>query len=90
VDREALTLRVREIAAEHFGVELDQVRPESHLISDLGGDGLDVIELILELEDEFEVGLNDPDPDYEDAETIQSLVTDLIAATPAPGNSTPQ
>ena len=49
--------KVERLVAEHFG--LDTVHEDDHLISDLGGDALDVIELVMELEEKFNIEISD-------------------------------
>ncbi len=50
---------VREIVADHLGVENDKVTEDANFIDDLGADSLDTIELILALEEEFGVEIHD-------------------------------
>lgn len=49
--------RVEKLVVEHFG--LGKVDEDDHLISDLGGDALDIIELVMELEEEFNIQISD-------------------------------
>ena len=51
-----------------MGASADKVTPETSFINDLGADSLDTVELVMELEDEFEVSIPD-----EDAEKIQTV-----------------
>lgn len=60
--------RVIEIVSEQMGVAKDQITPETSFINDLGADSLDVVELIMEFEEEFDI----PIPD-EEAEKIQTV-----------------
>lgn len=48
---------VEKLIAAHFG--LGKVHENDHLISDLGGDALDVIELVMELEEKFNIEISD-------------------------------
>lgn len=48
---------VEKLISEHFGLE--SVQEDDHLISDLGGDALDVIELVMELEEKFNIEISD-------------------------------
>ena len=57
--------RVKEIIVEQLGVNADQVTPEAKFIEDLGADSLDTVELVMALEEEFEIEIPD-----EDAEKI--------------------
>jgi acyl carrier protein len=60
--------RVKEIVAEQLGVEESQVLPESSFMDDLGADSLDTVELVMALEEEFDIEIPD-----EDAEKIQTV-----------------
>lgn len=60
--------RVKEIIVEQLGVSPDQVKPEARFIDDLGADSLDTVELIMALEEEFEVEI--PDEDAEKMATV--------------------
>ena len=48
--------RVRKIIVDQLGVKEDQVTPEAKFIEDLGADSLDTVELVMALEEEFEIG----------------------------------
>ncbi len=60
--------RVKEIVAEQLGVEEAQVTTESSFMDDLGADSLDTVELVMALEEEFDIEIPD-----EDAEKIQTV-----------------
>lgn len=60
--------RVTNIVAETMGVDKAQIKPETSFVNDLGADSLDTVELVMELEDEFDVSISD-----EDAEKIQTV-----------------
>lgn len=64
--------RIAKIVSERLGVDESQVKPEATFKDDLGADSLDVVELVMELEDEFDLEISD-----EDAEKI-STVGDVI------------
>ena len=71
---------VREILAEQLGVELAELRPEASILDDLGADSLDVVEMVMTLEEAFEIEV--PDSDVETLRTIAD-VERYIAATVA-------
>jgi len=60
--------RVKKIIAEQLGVEEDEVVPEASFVEDLGADSLDTVELVMALEEEFEIEIPD-----EDAEKILTV-----------------
>ncbi|MDE2507127.1 MAG: acyl carrier protein [Planctomycetota bacterium] len=60
--------RVIEIVSEQFGVAKDQVTHETSFINDLGADSLDIVELVMEFEEEFDITIPD-----EEAEKIQKV-----------------
>ncbi len=51
--------RVKNIIVEQLGVEADQVKPEAQFVNDLGADSLDTVELIMALEEEFDIEIPD-------------------------------
>ena len=59
---------VKKIIAEKLGVELEEVVPEASFVDDLGADSLDLVELIMSMEEEFDTDISD-----EDAEKIQTV-----------------
>ncbi len=64
----AIEDKVKEIIIDQLGVEPDQVKPEAAFIDDLGADSLDTVELVMALEEEFDMEIPD-----EDAEKIRSV-----------------
>jgi len=68
----AVEERVRKIIAEQLGVEEDEVVPEAKFVEDLGADSLDTVELVMALEEEFEIEI--PDEDAEKILTVSAAV----------------
>ena len=60
--------RVKKILAEKLSVDLEEVVPEASFVDDLGADSLDLVELIMSMEEEFDTDISD-----EDAEQITSV-----------------
>jgi acyl carrier protein len=68
----AVEERVKKIIAEQLGVEEDDVVPEAKFVEDLGADSLDTVELVMALEEEFEIEI--PDEDAEKILTVAAAV----------------
>ena len=64
--------KVKAILSEQFGVEEDSITMESSITDDLGADSLDVVDLLMSIEDEFEVEV--PDSEVENIKTVGDLV----------------
>ena len=69
--------RVREIISEQLGVAADEVTPEASFIEDLGADSLDIVELVMALEEEFNIEISDEDA--EKIRTVKDVVTYIEA-----------
>ncbi|KNZ41521.1 acyl carrier protein [Acetobacterium bakii] len=67
-------LKVREIIAEQLDLDLDDITLETSLVEDLKADSLDIVELIMAFEDEFEIKIDD--------EVLENILTvqDIINA----------
>jgi len=68
VEQEKVESRLKEIVAEQLGISEDEIVPEASFIEDLGADSLDIVELIMALEEEFDIEISD-----EEAEKIQTV-----------------
>ena len=64
--------RVKDIIVEQLGVNADQVTPEAKFIEDLGADSLDTVELVMALEEEFNMEI--PDEDAEKIKTVGDAI----------------
>jgi acyl carrier protein len=64
--------KVKEIICEQLDVEEEKVALESSIIDDLGADSLDVVDLIMSLEEEFDVEI--PDEDVENMKSVGDIV----------------
>lgn len=78
-DPMALEQRVQEIIAEQLGIAEEEIQQEASFSQDLGADSLDFLELIMALEEEFEIEI--PDSDAEKLATVQKLVQYLESKT---------
>ncbi|MCK6526745.1 acyl carrier protein [Myxococcota bacterium] len=64
--------RVKQIISDQLGVSLEEVKPESSFIDDLGADSLDIVELVMAMEEAFETDI--PDEEAEKIQTVQDAV----------------
>ena len=69
--------KVKAILAEQFDVEEDKITADTDLQEDLGADSLDVVDLLMSIEDEFEVEV--PDEEIENLKTVGALVAYIEA-----------
>jgi acyl carrier protein len=51
--------KIKKIVAEKLSVDLDEVIPEASFVDDLGADSLDLVELIMSMEEEFDIEISD-------------------------------
>lgn len=64
--------KVRDVLCEQLDVEEEKVTPESSIVDDLGADSLDVVDLVMSLEEEFDIEI--PDEDVENIKTVGDMV----------------
>ena len=64
--------RVKKIIAEQLIVEIEKITPEARFVDDLGADSLDTVELVMALEEEFEIDI--PDEEAEKIVTFQDVL----------------
>lgn len=64
--------RVVDIVAEQLGVDKDKISKETSFVNDLGADSLDTVELVMELEEEFDITI--PDDAAEKIQTVGQAV----------------
>lgn len=76
MDRSKVEEIVKKVVAENLGAPMDKIQSTSHIQEDLGADSLDVVELVMALEEEFEMEITD-----EDAETLMKVeqIVDFIS-----------
>lgn len=68
--------KVKELVVEHLDVETDKVTPEANFATDLGADSLDTVELVMALEEAFDIEI--PDEDAEKITTVGDAVNYII------------
>jgi len=71
--------KVKEIIVDQLGVDEKQVNAEASFIDDLGADSLDTVELVMALEEEFDIEI--PDEDAEKIATVQNAVVYIKGQT---------
>lgn len=69
--------RLIEIIAKQLGVDADKVTADASFMEDLGADSLDTVELVMALEEEFDIEI--PDSDAEKIQTVQDALSYLDA-----------
>jgi acyl carrier protein len=63
--------KVKDIIVEQLGVDPEKVKPEASFIDDLGADSLDIVELVMTMEEEFDIEI--PDEDAEKLKTVNDV-----------------
>ncbi|MEM7647293.1 MAG: acyl carrier protein [Pseudomonadota bacterium] len=69
--------KVKEVITEQLGVDPERVKSEASFIDDLGADSLDIVELVMAMEETFEIEI--PDEEAEKLKTVQD-VADYLAS----------
>jgi acyl carrier protein len=69
----AVEAKVREIICEQLGVNEGDVTPDASFIEDLGADSLDIVELVMALEEEYDMEISDEEA--EKIRTVQDVVS---------------
>ena len=64
--------KVKKILVEQLDVEESAIAPESSIIDDLGADSLDIVDMVMNLEEEFDIEI--PDEEIESMKTVSDIV----------------
>ena len=64
--------KLKAILSEQFDAKEDSITPETSIADDLGADSLDVVDLLMSIEDEFEIEI--PDEEIDNIKTVGELV----------------
>ena len=70
--------RVIDIVAEQLGVDKDKISRETSFVHDLGADSLDTVELVMELEEEFDIDI--PDDSADKIQTVGEAIDFILQA----------
>jgi acyl carrier protein len=64
----AVDQRVSQLIVDQLGVSMEEIKPEASFLDDLGADSLDIVEIVMAMEEEFDIEIPD-----DDAEKIQTI-----------------
>ncbi|MDX1971852.1 MAG: acyl carrier protein [Candidatus Sumerlaeia bacterium] len=67
--------RVKDCIVKQLGVNAEEVTPEAAIIDDLGADSLDVVELLMALEEEFDIQI--PDEESQNIRTVKEIIAHI-------------
>ena len=70
-DKMSVNPKVKDIIVEQLGVDPEKVKAEASFIDDLGADSLDIVELVMAMEEEFDLEI--PDEDAEKLKTVNDV-----------------
>jgi acyl carrier protein len=79
VNMSSIEQRVIDIVAEQLGVEKEKITRDSHFVNDLGADSLDTVELVMELEEEFDINI--PDDAADKIQTVGQAIEHIEKAS---------
>ena len=68
-----LEKQVTALISKSLKITEDKIKPESSFVDDLGADSLDIVELVMAMEDEFQIDI--PDKDAESIKTVQGAIS---------------
>lgn len=71
--------KIKSIIAEQLDVEIDKIQPETRLVEDLKADSMDIVEMVMAFEEEFDISI--PDEDAEKLSKVQDVLEYLNKRT---------
>jgi acyl carrier protein len=71
--------KIKKIIAEKLSVDMDEIVPEANFIDDLGADSLDLVELIMSMEEEFDIEISDEKA--EELVSVKDAIDYVVANT---------
>lgn len=72
MDRKAIQKKIINVIADQLSLRAGDIGPHSNFVDDLGADSLDIVELIMEMEEEFDIEI--PDEDVEKMLTVGDVI----------------
>lgn len=79
-EKNSVESRVIRVVAEQLGINESDIKPESHIVDDLKADSLDTVELVMEIEKEFDIEV--PEGEAEKLLTVQAIIDNVIIQKP--------
>jgi acyl carrier protein len=73
----SVNVKVKDIIVEQLGVDPEKVKAEASFVDDLGADSLDIVELVMAMEEEFDLEI--PDEDAEKLKSVNDVQTYLAS-----------
>lgn len=77
MSNDEIAQKVQDIIAESLGVKRSEVNPQASFITDLNADSLDIVELVMAIEKQFEIEI--PDDEAEKIRTVQDAIDYIVA-----------
>ena len=78
---EGLVERVRQLMSDQLGVDPSEMKPEANILEDLGADSLDVVELVMAIEETFDIEITDEEAELmRTVGDVENYVTNRVAA----------
>jgi acyl carrier protein len=77
MEHDEVFAKVKEVIVDQLGVDEDDVVADASFVDDLGADSLDIVELVMALEDQFETSI--PDEEAESIKTVGDAVDYILA-----------
>ena len=74
---EEVSQKVKKIIAEQLGKEEEEIKDQASFLGDLGADSLDIVELVMTLEEEFDTEISDEEA--EKIQTVQEAINYIVA-----------